>query len=77
MTTDLGPPLDEGLVHASDAHVPWRQGGIDMGKSRGFLYKLARILGDVEAVKKGRVGKRVGRRATGKASGRLMRKLFR
>lgn len=48
-----------------------------MGKSRGFLYKLARILGDVEAVKKGRVGKRIGRRATGKASGRLMRKLFR
>lgn len=48
-----------------------------MGKSRGFLYKLARMLGDVEAVKKGRIGKRVGRRASGKASGRLMRKLFR
>lgn len=48
-----------------------------MGKSRGFLYKLARILGDVEAVKKGRIGKRVGRRATGKASGKIMRKLFR
>lgn len=48
-----------------------------MGKSRGFLYKLARMLGDVEAVKKGRVGKRLGRRASGKASGKIMRKLFR
>lgn len=48
-----------------------------MGKTRGLLYKLARIFGDVEAAKKGRLGKRVGRRATGKATGRMLRKLFR
>lgn len=44
---------------------------------RKFLYGLARLLGDANAVKKGRVGRRVGRRAAGKATGRAMRKLFR
>src|SRR5680860_351049 len=32
-----------------------------MAGFRGFLYILARILGDVNAVKKGKVGRRVGR----------------
>ena len=44
---------------------------------RGFLYALARLMGDYNAVKKDRVGRRVGRRAAGKATGRAMRKLFR
>jgi hypothetical protein len=44
---------------------------------RGFLYAFARLLGDVNAVKKGRVGRRVARRATGRTTGRAMRKLFR
>lgn len=48
-----------------------------MGKTRGVLSKLARALGDVEAAKKGRLGRRVGRRVTGKATGRMLRKLFR
>lgn len=43
---------------------------------RGLLYWLARLLGDVNAVKKGKVGRRVGRRAAGKAAGKGMRKLF-
>lgn len=43
---------------------------------RSFLYKLARLLGDVNAVKKGRVGKRVARRAAGRMTGRGMRKFF-
>lgn len=45
--------------------------------TRGLLYTIARFLGDVQAVKKGRVGRRVGRRMTGKATGRALRKLFR
>jgi len=45
-------------------------------KFRGFLYFLARLLGDVNAVKRGRVGRRIGRRAAGKASGKFLRKLF-
>lgn len=44
--------------------------------TRGFLYKLARFLGDVNAVKKGRVGRRIGRRVAGRATGRALGKLF-
>lgn len=43
---------------------------------RSALYKIARLLGDVNAVKKGKVGKRIARRAAGKAIGRGLGKLF-
>jgi len=43
---------------------------------RSFLYWLARLLGDVNAVKRGKVGRRIGRRVAGKATGRLLGKLF-
>jgi len=43
---------------------------------RSSLYKVARLLGDVNAVKKGKVGKRVARRLAGKATGRSLGKLF-
>jgi len=42
-----------------------------------MLYKLLRISNDINAIKKGKIGKRVGRRVSGKASGKLIRKLFR
>ncbi|GFP26058.1 hypothetical protein HKBW3S25_01545, partial [Candidatus Hakubella thermalkaliphila] len=56
-----------------------KKGGQVMGinKTRGFLYWLARLLGDVSAVKKGTVGKRVARRLAGRATGKMLRKLFR
>jgi hypothetical protein len=37
---------------------------------------LARLMGDVTAVKRGAVGKRVGRRVLGRATGRMMWRLF-
>lgn len=43
---------------------------------RSLLYGLAKLLGDVSAVKKGTVGKRVARRAAGKATGKAFKKLF-
>lgn len=43
---------------------------------RGFFYALARLLGDYNAVKRGRVGKRIARRVEGKATGKLLRGLF-
>lgn len=43
---------------------------------RNLLYTLAKLLGDVNAVKRGKVGKRVARRAAGKATGRGLGKLF-
>lgn len=44
--------------------------------TRGFLYWLARLLGDMNAVSKGKVGRRIARRAAGKLTGRGMRRLF-
>ena len=44
--------------------------------TRGFLYALARLLGDINAVKRGTVGKRIGRRVAGKLTGRGLGKLF-
>jgi hypothetical protein len=43
---------------------------------RSFLYALARFLSDVNAVKKGRVGRRIGRRIAGRQTGKLFRKIF-
>jgi len=50
---------------------------MSISSTRSLLYALARLLGDVNAVKKGKVGKRVGRRLAGKATGRGLRRLLR
>jgi len=50
---------------------------MSINSTRGFLYRLAKILGDVNAVKRGKFGKRVGRRATGKVTGRAMGRIWR
>ena len=42
---------------------------------RSFLYFLARLMGDVSAVKRGRVGRRLRRRVAGRLFGRLLRKI--
>lgn len=44
---------------------------------RGWLYFVAKALGDVEAIRKGRVKRRIARRAAGKATGRVLGRLFR
>ncbi len=52
---------------------------MSINKTRGILYKLAKLLGDITALssgKPGKITKRVTRRVTGKATGRLFRKLF-
>jgi len=43
---------------------------------RSLLYLFARLLGDISAISKGRVGKRIGRRLVGRVTGRALRKLF-
>ncbi len=45
-------------------------------KTRGLLYTLAKLLGDLSAIQKGTVGKRVARRAAGKVAGKGLRKLL-
>lgn len=52
---------------------------MSIGKTRGVLYQIAKLLGDVSAITSGspkKVAKRAGRRIVGKATGRAMRKLF-
>ncbi len=43
---------------------------------RSLLYSVAKLMGDVNAVKKGKVGKRIGRRTAGKLTGRTLGKWF-
>ena len=43
---------------------------ITISKIRTFLYAIAKILGDISAVKKNKIGTRVTNRLTGKVSGR-------
>lgn len=37
---------------------------------------IARVLGDVNAAKKGSLGKRVARRAAGRSTGKILRRLL-
>ena len=53
------------------------KGRISVNKTRGFLYLLARLLGDFQAARRGRVGKRIARRAAGRVTGKGLGKLFR
>lgn len=50
---------------------------MSIGRTRGALYSVARFLGDVQAVRKGRIGQRIGRRVVGRIAGRGMGRLFR
>ena len=50
---------------------------MSINKIRSALYFTAKILGDVNAVNKGKIGTRILRRLAGKFTGRLMGKLFR
>jgi len=52
---------------------------VSINKTRGILYKLAKLLGDISAVssgKPGKITKRVTRRITGKQTSKVFRKLF-
>lgn len=46
---------------------------MSIGKARTILYLIAKILGDINAVKRGRVKDRIWNRIVGKLTGRLMR----
>jgi len=48
-----------------------------INQTRTLLYTIARLLGDVQAVKSGRIGRRILRRAAGKITGRALGRLFR
>ncbi|MGB9790589.1 hypothetical protein [Thermotoga caldifontis] len=56
-----------------------RRRGSFLSSFRGFLYALARLIGDVQAVRRGprAVAKRLARRAAWRAAGKVMRKILR
>lgn len=43
---------------------------------KSFLYDALKYSNDINAIRRGKVGRRIGRRLYGKATGRLARKLF-
>lgn len=47
-----------------------------MANVRAILYCAARIMGDVNAVRRGRIGKRIVRRIVGRAVGKGLRRLI-
>ncbi|MGX9292381.1 hypothetical protein ACSLGF_14505 [Bacillus sp. A015] len=49
---------------------------MNINKIRSALYKISKILGDVNAVQKGTSGKRIMQRAAEKATGKLIKKIF-
>jgi len=42
---------------------------------RSLLYLIAKLLGDINAIRKGRVKQRVKRRIAGRLAGKLLRRL--
>lgn len=46
---------------------------MSIGKLRTILYTVAKILGDINAIKRGRVKERIYNRAIGKITGRFFR----
>ena len=47
---------------------------ITLAKTRSVLYLAGRVLGDINAIKKGRIGQRIANRIVGKVSGRIIGK---
>lgn len=50
---------------------------MSINKIRNIFYTLGRILGDINAIQKGKIGERIARRAAGKMTGRFLGKIFR
>lgn len=50
---------------------------MSINKARGLLYRLGRLLGDLNAVKKGKAPQRVERRIVGRMTARILGRLFR
>lgn len=53
-----------------------RKKGLTIGKTRSALYTTARVLGHINAVKRGKVGTRVLRVVMGKTASRIFSKLL-
>lgn len=74
-----GLPARSAVVESSTLSSYSSGGGqiISINKVRAVLYILTKLLGDVNAVAKGKVSQRVVRRAVGKVTSRVFSKWFR
>lgn len=52
-------------------------GVMNINRVRSLLYLIARLLGDANAVAKGKIGQRIARRVAGKVTGRWLGRIFR
>ena len=59
-----------------EASYVGRRKGLTIGKTRSVLYGTARLLGDVNAVRRGRVGERIAARVLGRLFGQLIRAII-
>jgi hypothetical protein len=50
--------------------------GLTLSKTRSRLYKLAQFLGDANAVKRGKVGRRIASRVRSRVLWQLLGRLF-
>ena len=66
----------EDSVFKSHPKYEARKQGMTLGKFRGALYKGAKTLGDIQALRKRRVGQRLARRFVGRMASRAMRSMF-
>jgi len=77
---EVDPARDEGkpgaVKHAKKMTPGQQNEKITIGKIRKMAYKTGKTLGDVQAVKKKKIGKRIARRAAGKLVGRALGALF-
>jgi len=65
------------LLYAINSTIRTRKKGnikMNISKTRSLLYGLAKLLGDINAVQKGKVGQRIVRRQEGKFASRGMSK---
>jgi hypothetical protein len=65
------------LLSTRGGCLPPPHGGGVTPTMKRLLYKLLALSNDVNAVRKGRIGRRIGRRLYGKATGRLAGRIFR
>jgi hypothetical protein len=73
---EVDPARDEGkpgaVAHAKKMTPGQKNEKITIGKIRKMAYKTGKTLGDVQAVKKKKIGKRIARRAVGKLASRAI-----
>jgi len=50
---------------------------MNINSIRKILYTSAKILGDVNAVQKGKISQRILRRSIGRSAGKILQKIFR